>query len=43
MIDYCLNDVLMTKQLLDKIIEEGCLKSPKNDKVLNMLRLTEKE
>lgn len=40
-IDYCLNDVLMTKQLLDKINTKGWLTSPKDGKALNMPQLIE--
>ena len=39
-IDYCLNDVLMTKQLLDQIEAKGWLRSPKDGKALNMPQFT---
>ncbi len=29
--DYCLNDVRLTKKLLDKILREGCVTHPFND------------
>ncbi|TVL97720.1 MAG: hypothetical protein CV087_22085 [Candidatus Brocadia sp. WS118] len=29
-IDYCLNDIRLTKRLLDHVIAHGCIRSPKN-------------
>ena len=40
-IDYCLNDVRMTKQILDRVLTQGKLKSPKapyGDLVIRELR-----
>lgn len=33
-IDYCLNDVRLTKMLTDKILRNGCIKSPLNPETL---------
>jgi len=39
-IDYCLNDVRLTKQLLDKVLADGTLISPKDGSTLTLRRPT---
>lgn len=35
-IDYCLNDIYLTKKLLDHIIHHGCIKSPKENQTIKV-------
>lgn len=35
-IDYCLNDILLTRRLTDLILAQGYIVSPKNDRVLDI-------
>jgi hypothetical protein len=37
-IDYCMNDVRMTKQVMDLILRGACIVSPKDGKLLNLRR-----
>jgi len=39
-IDYCLNDVWLTKQILDKVLADGTLVSPKDGSLLTLRRPT---
>lgn len=37
-VDYCLNDIKCTKEVLDQILYRGLLKSPKTGEILNIPR-----